>query len=330
MENANSESHLSLYHKRLQESLKRKKELVSQKYVAISQLNSKEEQNFISPKPPTTISKLPSDLEKENNKKRDKATIVVLIPVWGRNKILNSVVSSLRQQTQSCTILCVVSTVQDARYCISLNADICYCPNYPLGRKYQMGVFEARKYNPQALMVLGSDDLLSYTYIEKSMAYIDKGYDFIGKKQWYIFSSINDVYLASYTGKHSSRYLGAGRTYSKYFLDKIGWKIFDIHKNSGLDYRGERLAYFQKAKMVALNENTYVFSFKGNWKMIHSLENIKRSTNMMSLEKLKASKSNYIIPHHLKNALASIYLPKDNNNTTITKVLSPKKRIFKK
>jgi glycosyltransferase involved in cell wall biosynthesis len=282
-----SNPNFSLYQKRLQESLKRKKNLDIQRYSVLQTVNTKKD--YRNPQ------------KHKNTEPRTQTDIVILIPVWGRHKVLRSVIASLKQQTMEATILCVVSNIQDGRFCKSLGADICHCPNSPLGRKFQSGVYEAKKYNPKALMILGSDDMLSYTYIEKTFKNIKKGYDFIGKNIWYIFSPPSETFLAKYVQKHAHRYLGAGRTYSRRFLDKVGWRIFDPSKSAGLDHLGERLAKNKNMKRLALGDNTYVFSMKGNWSMLHSLRDMKKSPDMMSLSRLKSDRSKYMLKGHLKN-----------------------------
>ena len=69
--------------------------------------------------------------------------------------------------------------------------DYIYTNNLPLGRKWQIGLQECKKYNPNAVLINGSDDLLSLDWVKTCYYYIIKyNYDIVGKSNWYILDLI--------------------------------------------------------------------------------------------------------------------------------------------
>lgn len=290
-----SNGHLSLYQQRLEEKMAMKNKFQKERYTTMVKImNSKKDE---------TVTTHENPQKDENPKTRNHCDLVVVIPVFGRHYVLKKVIQSLKQQTMTPAVLCVVSNETDRKFCADLNVDICKCPNRPLGRKFQAGVTEAKKYNPKAVMILGSDDLLSYTYVEKTMKLIDKQYDFIGIDTWYIVCSTKECYIGKYVNKHAQRFLGAGRTYSRRFLNTVKWKVFSPTKNSNLDQHGEDLASKHLMRKIKMKDNTFVFSLKGDWPMLHTIDDMRSSKSFMSLKRITLERTKLMISTHLKTCL---------------------------
>ncbi|MFA6571284.1 MAG: hypothetical protein WCT77_08610, partial [Bacteroidota bacterium] len=99
---------------------------------------------------------------------------------------------------------------------------------------------EAKKFNPDGVVVIGSDDILSediFTEIyaktnEKSIGFLDA----------YIYSSLTkELYYFSGYNKSHFRYkepCGGGRYFSKKLLNKVDWSLWHslVDKDSSLDY----------------------------------------------------------------------------------------------
>lgn len=233
-----------------------------------------------------------------NPSKRPSAELVVVIPVWGRHKVLVKVFNSLRKQTQPVTILAVVSSQKDTNFCRAQHVDTCYAPNYTLGTKFHTGIKEAKKYDPKAVMILGSDDLLSLDYVDKAYKHIKKGVHMVGTNRWVVYRTPKELYYASYKNLRPMRILGSGRLFSRLFLDRASWNIYDTSKNHNLDVMAENIARNHRRKVVAMIEDTFVFSFKGNWSMLHSFDKMLKSTNHIKLVRFK-DKNNKFLNKHL-------------------------------
>ena len=112
--------------------------------------------------------------------------------------------------------------------------------NKPLNLKFQKGVSEAKKINADAIMILGSDDIVSQEYIDKSHDCLNKGYHYIGINTWLnsCFYRNNFIYTeTTYKYRPQGDGIGAGRIISKYLLDKCNWNLYVFTKpaNRGLD-----------------------------------------------------------------------------------------------
>tara|TARA_B100001059_G_scaffold236815_2_gene290825 strand:+ start:6098 stop:7180 length:1083 start_codon:yes stop_codon:yes gene_type:complete len=101
--------------------------------------------------------------------------------------------------------------------------------NNPLSLKFQKGVSEAKQFNADAIMILGSDDIVSQEYIDKSHDYLDKEYQYIGINTWLnsCFYRNNFIYTeATYRYRVQGDGIGAGRIISKYLLDMCKWNLY--------------------------------------------------------------------------------------------------------
>lgn len=227
--------------------------------------------------------------KKENRKfKREQANIVVMIPMYKRHNVIKKVFKSLHNQTYPCKILVIVSTTSDKNLCINEGVDYCFSINKPLGNKYLTGIYECKKYNPKAIIVLGSDDLLSKKYVEEAFKSL-KGskVGLVGTSKWFIFSSEKEVYSSVYTNKSKHKTVGAGRMYSREFLDKVKWNIFDSSLNNGLDLKGEVMTRRHNYKIIIMKKDAYVFSIKGNWNMLHTMDDIIKNSHLIVLTRMK-------------------------------------------
>jgi hypothetical protein len=129
--------------------------------------------------------------------------------------------------------------------------------NNPLSLKYQKGVSEAKQFNADAIMILGSDDIVSQEYIDKAHDCLNKGYQFIGIKSWLnsCFYKNNFIYTqTTYRYRPLGDGIGAGRIISKYLLDKCRWNLYVFSRpaNRGLDGASFRniKAYITKGKSI--------------------------------------------------------------------------------
>lgn len=166
-------------------------------------------------------------------------------------------------------------------------------PNNPIGLKWQLAVSYARLFNCDSIMILGSDDVFCKNYIPTLYSYIKDGYDFIGKREWYILNIKNDntinLFKAEY-GDDMEMSLGAGRIYSRKFLDNCDWYIFDFLRNKGLDEYGHYQLTNANNKVVNINnrDNVHILSLKGEWDQMNSFDKLfalAKTSKKISMEK---------------------------------------------
>ena len=167
-----------------------------------------------------------------------KKRIVCVIPIHDRKAITIETVKMLKRQSYPFyKIILVGDTEAEEKIAKEADCHFVKFPNNPLSRKVQAGIDEARKFNPDALVISGSDDWLSYKYNETYIKYIND-YDIIGNKEWLVLRVLDDKNIELTKGNYNNNRedpIGAGRTITRGILDKMDWQIFNFEKNSSLD-----------------------------------------------------------------------------------------------
>jgi hypothetical protein len=230
------------------------------------------------------------DREKESD-------VVVVIAAHGRTEILLQVVNHLLNFSHaelgiSISIVVCVSNLNDAERLDAGVSDndslhIIRCANLPLGNKWQQAINYAKLLNPKALIICGSDDLLSYAYLSKCLSYLDRGeeWSLCGPTKWHMIDSNSNVFAVRYKASASARVLGSGRVYSKVFLDQVDWALFDRYLDSGLDYRGLAMVRNKREGKLHIIDMEYtVMSVKGGWSMLNTLDDIRMSDRLVTEE----------------------------------------------
>jgi hypothetical protein len=223
-----------------------------------------------------------NDLTIEHNYKFALHDIIVIIAFTGRYEIMKKNIMLLKNQSKKCGIILVGSTDEDIEFCKSQDVYYIRCNNKPLGLKWQVGVYYARLFNPESIIILGSDDLLSKNYIKIAYNNIKLGYDMIGIRSWYI-NNDGDIYYIKYTDKINIT-LGGGRIYSRRILDKINWELFELFIDKGLDDYGYHNVKNNGGKYLDNLEGAYLTSIKGDWEMINSFDKMKQYEKLGYIE----------------------------------------------
>ena len=108
--------------------------------------------------------------------------------------------------------------------------------NKPLSEKWNHGMKMFKDINVSHVMVLGSDDFASDSFIEYSMS-LAEGKDFTGCCDLYIFGGRHNRrgYKQLYYFAYRGYLVGPGRCYSKKILKIMNFTPWDINRNAGLD-----------------------------------------------------------------------------------------------
>ena len=236
----------------------------------------------------------------KTNEIKDSCDAVVVIAAHGRLEILRQVVSHLlafrdTDLAVSLSVVVCVSELKDAERLASFFSDnqslhIIRCANQPLGNKWQQVVSYAKLLNPKALIVCGSDDLLSYAYLSECLSHSknDDQWALCGPAKWHMADADSEVYAVRYKGLSPVRILGSGRVYSETFLKQIDWQLFDRFLDSGLDYKGLSMVKNKgRDKLHIIDTEFTVMSVKGSWSMLNSFDDIRMSDRLLT-ERLSA------------------------------------------
>jgi hypothetical protein len=200
---------------------------------------------------------------------------VVVMAMWGRQSLVEINLKMLCRQ--NCRVVVVASAPEDISFLVSLklqNIQIVQHSNNPLGKKWQEGVNHARILGANPLIICGSDDFFSENFIEKASE-LAKNNDFIFFDNWFIHSPKDQKnYTLRYNMiKHGKPPLGSGRIYSKKYLDKRHWQLFDTGKEIHLDdFAWNNLRHEDK---ILLNPmGMHILAVKGSWEQINPLDRI--------------------------------------------------------
>lgn len=151
-------------------------------------------------------------------------------------------------------------------------------PFRALGDKVQAGVYHCRYYNPDAIMLCGSDDLLSLNWIEK-MSEIIKTYDVVGTDHVYTMS-FNPLSLMINSYKGLPRYgepTGPGRMVSSRVLEKLNWELYPPGLSQNLDSNSFRKLKEVNSKFyLYTKDEAKILSVKGPWDHITTVGSLRR------------------------------------------------------
>lgn len=196
---------------------------------------------------------------------------VVLIATHNRRKITLLNIDNLLMQSVQPKIILGVSDREEANYYRNKRHEVVVyeAPNTPLGRKWQEGVNIAKRYDPNPLIICGSDDILGIDFIENACNLIKSGYDFVGLSRWYVY---HDFVLYTYD-YNASVPLGGGRCYSYKMLNHINYSLFESSKDVHLDDYGWKNVNSTSLQKVTIrdvkNEGLNIVSIKGDWPMMN-------------------------------------------------------------
>lgn len=156
----------------------------------------------------------------------------------GRRKILSlwlSQIQRLRRETQIFVPACVVSEEEDKNLCLSMSVAHVTQPNEPVSFKWNHAMYYMRDVvDASAVMILGSDDVISTQYYLKTWDEVQKGIDLIGTESAYFFcgQGIDRGKLVRLDGRAM---LGIGKTVSKRILTEANWTLWTKPKGWGMD-----------------------------------------------------------------------------------------------
>jgi len=195
------------------------------------------------------VEDIPATLYNSEFTNQNKINKIVLYTcVWKRSeltKIVLSYYATLKTKLSDkiqLYLLAVGSEGEKSRQlCESCGFDYLEYPNEPLSSKWEYGLNHCVNYDPDAVIIVGSDDLVSQNLIEFYDDKLREGLVCMGLKNAYFFNAITQQ-LFLWKGYDSSdvrrfgETTGLGRCLSRILLDKLNFSVWkDIKINSTLD-----------------------------------------------------------------------------------------------
>lgn len=150
-----------------------------------------------------------------------------------------------------------------------------YSPNNPLSFKWESAILNSSKLEWEGLVVLGSDDYVDQKFIDFVSENIKK-YDFIGFKDIYFEQNDRKYYWGGYKNERRGEPIGAGRVYSRSFLERLGFSLYDKEAAKGLDsIAWDRIRKFRHTKLITTLRDNDLY-----------MADVKDGTGMTSLKKI--------------------------------------------
>ena len=220
--------------------------------------------------------------EKEIDNISKSYDFIICIAIWNRHTILKKIVTLVNSYKLNFNVGFVLMYSQkkdNNLFPNHKNVHFFYTPNQPLGSKWLAGIYHSQLFNPKAVMILGSDDLVSEKYITEGYLNITiNNFDFCYSESWLLYSESNkQLYWQKYSQPY--KIVGAGRIFSSKFLNKIDNKIYDPTIRRGLDNTFTRIKK-QKDPVCYVMRDVGILLYKGNWECISKLETLLISKNL--------------------------------------------------
>lgn len=167
--------------------------------------------------------------------------VVAVIPVRGRLPLLKHTIRRLYNANGVNHVICIGETFEEQMCCQYEGAQFIKHRNNPLGKKWNRGFIEAKLYDPDAVLFVGSSDWVSPNWVEETTKHLDK-YDLIGKRDFQLLDigDKNTYRFCHWMGYEDKRRIdepiGIGRILSARILDKMNWRPIQDDLNSSIDY----------------------------------------------------------------------------------------------
>ena len=157
----------------------------------------------------------------------------ILVPIWKRNWLTQHLLSyyHLFESDNIRYRVVVVGSEGDISRKVARGLDYVEAENHPLDKKYDEGFKFCQQFNPDAVVLVGSDDFITKNYFEWAMNSINFGYDMVAFLDFYLADIVSKKvwYWGGYDGKRDGQSIGAGRVFSKNILDKMNWMPFYLN-----------------------------------------------------------------------------------------------------
>jgi hypothetical protein len=146
--------------------------------------------------------------------------------------------------------------------------------NTPLSFKWNQAIKSLSQIEFDAVILLGSDDYIDEAFLQ--FVHQNMDCDMIGFYDIYFKADRKTYYWEGYQNNRKGEPSGAGRVYSKQFLESIGYNLYPTFANKGLDGIAWKV-------VKSRNASVKLFSLKENDLM---LCDVKDGEGMNSIEKL--------------------------------------------
>jgi len=166
--------------------------------------------------------------------------ISIVSAIWQRPELTEIFLDSLVRYRKDYGITAVVAgSEHNSKPCSSRGIGYVEVPNKPLSGKFiKASQKAAALYNPDAFLILGSDDFIDDALIQRYIRTLENGVDVAGIVDCYFYNTISKepMYWRGYTNFRRDETIGMARMLSKKVFNRLGGKLWPSNMNSGLDF----------------------------------------------------------------------------------------------
>ena len=201
-------------------------------------------------------------------------TIVAVIPVYGREPLLKYTIRRLYEKNKINHVIVIGESKSEENVAFNEGAIFLKHKNNPLGKKWNAGVMFTKKFNPDALIFVGSSDWISDDWIETAYLEITKNVGYVGKQGFDMMDITNSTKLYckwyGYVCDRKNETIGIGRLLTKQLLEIVNYEPFSSHKNHSMDYDIYLQCIKHNMKIKILNNDSIFLSISCDlWKNMH-------------------------------------------------------------
>ena len=251
--------------------------------------------------------------------KKSSKRIVAVIPCYGREPLLKYTIRRLYSKNKIHSVIVIGESKSE--YLTSMNEGAIFLkfPNKPLGRKWNAGYRFCKKFNPDAVLFVGSSDWISndwidiaYSELSDDIGYVCKsGFDMVDIKN----KEIRFCKWYGYICNRKNEGIGIGRLISRKLLEKINFSPFNNNQNNSMDYHMYLKCINNNMTIKILKNDSIFLSISCDlWKNMHMFDYHYFACSTSDLEKNKSIISNKNVSDNLElYRNGSIYTIHDEN-----------------
>lgn len=195
--------------------------------------------------------------------------ISIVSAIWQRHALTEIFLDSLVRYKRDYGIDAVVAGSEGRKTqdkCTMRGIGYVEVKNSPLSGKFIKASQKAVvKYNPKALLILGSDDFVDDNLIKNYIKIIDEA-DVFGLLDCYFYDSISkqSMYWKGYTNFRKGETIGMARMVSTKVFHRLRGKLWPANINSGLDFNMMKRIRRHKFEQIVFNvEGMVAVDIKG-------------------------------------------------------------------
>lgn len=210
--------------------------------------------------------------------------VVCVIPCHERLEVSVESINLLQKhQTLQPTVIVVGWSNIERQIAKETRSYFISCENTYLGNKWQTGIDFARTLEPDALLIMGSDALISPDWVKFSAEKIANGADLTGKISWYTCGIVPKKHLEILHHKYIRSPavdfpVGGGRMVSRKLLDRMDWQLYPRGRKSCLDHGSAMNMKIYKPKIEIFEDAEHKnMGLKGPWPVLNTFKKMKNA-----------------------------------------------------